>query len=94
MSTEKVISNDGVTRVVETWDGTTLLNTRTEAIPTLQDINLAALRAQAANALAQNTAAQGIANPTNAQVIGQVKALSAQNNALIRIVLGLLDATT
>jgi hypothetical protein len=51
------------------------------------------LQAQAENALAQNRAAIAAAAPTNAQVIAQVKNLSAQNNALIRLVLGLLDAT-
>jgi hypothetical protein len=51
------------------------------------------LHAQATTALAQNRAAIAAAAPTNAQVIAQVKNLSAQNNALIRLVLGLLDAT-
>lgn len=55
--------------------------------------NTGTLHAQAAAALAQNRAAIAAAAPTNAQVIAQVKNLSAQNNALIRLVLGLLDAT-
>ena len=52
-----------------------------------------ALQEQALAALAQNRAAVAATNPTNAQVIAQVKNLSAQNNALIRLVLGLLDGT-
>jgi multidrug resistance efflux pump len=55
--------------------------------------NRSTLEAQATAALAQNRTAIA-ANPatvTLAQVAGQVQALSAQNNALIRLVLGLLD---
>ena len=57
--------------------------------------NHATLNTQAQAALAQNRTAIA-ANPnavTLAQVATQVQALSAQNNALIRLVLGLLDAT-
>lgn len=53
--------------------------------------NTDTLHAQAAAALAQNRAAIAATAPTNAQVVAQVKNLSAQNNALIRLVLGLLD---
>ena len=56
-------------------------------------MNRATLQQQAMTAMAQNRAAVAATNPTNAQVIAQVKALSAQNNVLIRLVLGLLDAT-
>jgi mRNA degradation ribonuclease J1/J2 len=58
--------------------------------------NRETLEQQAQAALEQNRAAIA-ANPstvTLAQVAGQVQALSAQNNALIRLVLGLLDSTT
>ena len=55
--------------------------------------NRATLQQQATTAMAQNRAAVAATAPTNAQVIAQVKNLSAQNNALIRLVLGLLDAT-
>lgn len=57
--------------------------------------NRATLQQQATTAMAQNRAAAA-ANPntvTLPQVASQVQALSAQNNALIRLVLGLLDAT-
>jgi hypothetical protein len=57
--------------------------------------NRTTLETQATAALAQNRTAIA-ANPatvTLAQVAGQVQELSRQNNALIRLVLGLLDAT-
>ena len=57
--------------------------------------NRATLQQQATTAMASNRSAIA-ANPstvTLVQVATQVQALSAQNNALIRLVLGLLDAT-
>jgi hypothetical protein len=63
------------------------------AVVALRAANTDTLHAQATTALAQNRAAIAATAPTNAQVIAQVKNLSAQNNALIRLVLGLLDAT-
>jgi hypothetical protein len=67
--------------------------TQAAAAAALRAANTDTLHAQANAALAQNRAAIAAASPTNAQVIAQVKNLSAQNNALIRLVLGLLDAT-
>jgi hypothetical protein len=64
-----------------------------QAILDTLNTNRATLEAQATAALATNQTAIN-ANPatvTLAQVAGQVQALSAQNNALIRLVLGLLD---
>ena len=67
-----------------------LLNT----IPdTPEQINAATLRAQAQSALAANRTALAVTNPTNAQLVAQVKALTRQNNALIRLALSLLDGT-
>lgn len=51
------------------------------------------LRAQAANAMAANRAFTELAPPSNAQVIAQVKALSRQVNALIRLELQELSGT-
>jgi hypothetical protein len=69
--------------------------TAQQAILATVSTNRATLEAQATAALEQNQVAI-LADPnavTLAQVAGQVQALSAQNNALIRLVLGLLDAT-
>jgi DNA-binding LytR/AlgR family response regulator len=53
------------------------------------------LQQQATTALAQNRAAIAAApaSVTLRQAVDQIQRLSAQNNALIRLVLGLLDAT-
>lgn len=53
----------------------------------------ATLRQQAQQALGANRTYIGLASPTAAQTAAQVKALSRQNNALIRLLLGLLDGT-
>lgn len=91
--------------VFQTIDSKT--GTVTVTPPTPQDINLATLTAQALTAfntnragITANTAALAVANPTTAQVISAVKMLlqqninlQSQNNALMRLVLGLLDGT-
>jgi len=61
--------------------------------PTQTDLNRASLLAAAGNAISGNLAALNVTSPTNAQVVAQVKALTRQNNALIRIICGLLDST-
>lgn len=55
--------------------------------------NRTTIRTQAADALTANRAFVGLASPTNAQTLAQVKALSRQMNGLIRLQLSLLDAT-
>ena len=59
----------------------------------VEAVNADVLHAAALAALNTNRKAIAAVNPTTAQVVQQVKTLSAQNNALIRLVLGLLDAT-
>lgn len=49
------------------------------------------IRTQAEGALDTNRTFLAIASPTNAQTLAQVKALTQQNQRLIRLALGLLD---
>jgi hypothetical protein len=56
--------------------------------------NEATLRSRAQQAITNNTTYLGITGPSNAQVVAQVAALTKQNAALIRLVIGQLDATT
>ncbi len=58
-----------------------------------RDANKATLVGRADTALASNKTYLAIASPTNAQVAAQVKALTQQNNAVIRLLLGRLEAT-
>lgn len=54
----------------------------------------ATIRDRAQQALATNAAFLALASPTNAQTVTQVKALTRECNALIRMALNLLDDTT
>jgi hypothetical protein len=56
--------------------------------------NKATLQQQATTARANNATYLAIASPTNAQVAAQVRALTQQNNAIIRLLTNALDATT
>lgn len=53
--------------------------------------NIAALAVKAKDALEANATFQAIGSPSNAQVLAQVRLLTKENNALIRLALGLLD---
>jgi len=55
--------------------------------------NAATIRQQAAQALAVNRDFAALASPNAAQATAQVKALTRQNSGVIRLLLGLLDAT-
>lgn len=56
--------------------------------------NQADLHQKAATALTNNAAFLAITSPTNAQAVAQVQALTRQMNAVIRLMLGLLDTTS
>ena len=55
--------------------------------------NRTTLADRAATALQTNADFLALASPTNPQTLAQVKALTRQNTALIRLVLGLLEST-
>jgi hypothetical protein len=57
------------------------------------DGNRTTLTDRAATALQGNRDFLALASPTNAQTLAQVKDLTRQNTALIRLLLGLLDGT-
>lgn len=57
------------------------------------DENASTLRQRAQQALQANATYLGLTNPTNAQNVAQVQRLTKECNALIRLVVGLLDDT-
>lgn len=57
-------------------------------------VNEKSLRDKAATALTANATYLGIASPTNAQNLAQIRSLTRQMNALIRITVRALDTTT
>lgn len=60
---------------------------------TAANANEATIRQHAAGALTSNKAFLALTSPTNAQVLAQVKALTRQQNGLIRLALQSFDGT-
>lgn len=82
------------TQTVETYQDGVLIGSRQVTVATTpEQDNSDTLRQQAATALATNRTYVGLTSPSAAQTTAQVKALSRQNNGLIRLLLGLLDGT-
>ena len=80
------------TETVEEYQNGVLVNTYQVPIPD-EVANERTLRSQAATALQNNRDFIAITSPSNAQVVAQVKALSRQVNALIRLELKELGGT-
>lgn len=74
-----------------TADENAAADARAEAA--LEANNNTTLRQQAQNALQNNRDFLALSAPTNAQVLAQVKALTRQNNGIIRLVLHDLTGT-
>lgn len=87
---------EGATTAVTSFDSTTqaALQAAVDAHVAVDErANRTTIEQQAATALANNKSFLAIASPTTAQITAQVKALTRQNNALIRLALGRLDGT-
>lgn len=84
-----------VTNQAGTWTETWTARPWTQAELDAQtaDSNRTTIEQQADAALAANTTFINIASPTNAQNAAQIKALTRQNNKLIRLAIGRLDGT-
>jgi hypothetical protein len=65
----------------------------TENVPA-EDTNRQSIETKAVNALAANVTFLALANPTSAQVSAQVKLLTRETSALIRLLLNQLTDTT
>ncbi len=89
MATEPVIVY-GLGGLDPTKPDSNVIETRSETIP-LEVENSRTLRSRAQAALAANATYLAIATPTAAQSTEQVKALTRECNALIRLLLGSLD---
>lgn len=82
------------TRTVETYRDGALVESRTESYEvSAEQVNEETIRDRAAQALAANRTYIALASPSAAQNTAQIKALSRQNQSLIRLLLGLLDGT-
>lgn len=93
MNSRQLVSQDETQRIYRILDGDTgtEIGFDVEHIPTPVEIVADTLRGRAAAALAANASYLAIGTPTAAQVAAQVRALTRQDNALIRLLVGLLD---
>lgn len=94
MPISTVTNPDGTTTTTQTdAQGNVQWTSRSIAKTPEQD-NADLLRSRATAALTANATFLAIASPTNAQVAAQVRTLTKENNALIRLLLNLLSDIT
>ncbi len=95
---EQVIDHgDGTgTRTTYRPDGTVLATTPVTglAVDPPDEVTRRTIEDRAVTALDANAAFLALASPTNAQVLTQVKVLTRECTAVIRLLLGRLDSTT
>lgn len=77
---------------VDTFEDGQLVHSATYTRP-VEQTNADTLREQALQAMVNNRTFLALATPTNAQTVAQVKALTRQNNAIIRMLLGHFNGT-
>jgi len=89
-----LISDDGVTRRYRVTDaGGQQIGFDEEHVATAEEANAASIAANARAALAANATYLAIGTPNNAQVVAQVNRLTRECQAVIRLLLGVLDST-
>lgn len=94
MTQRVLISDDGTTQVYRVNDDSgNRIGTDVVTTPTTAQTNAAMLQAAVLAAIAGNITYIGTASPTAAQTTVQVKALSRQMDALIKLTFGQTDTT-
>jgi hypothetical protein len=78
----------------QTWNADGLLLSDVEVqVDVTTEVNEQAIRDAARLALTANRSFLALSSPTNAQNAAQIKALTRQNQGVIRLLLGALEAT-
>jgi len=94
MPTRQLTSDNGIVReYLVRDDGGQEIGTDVEAVRTPQQVNETKIRSRVAATLAANATYLALPTRTSTQIAVQVEALTRQNIALGRLLVGLLDTT-